>query len=60
MKTRLLSNPNQRLAGVAVAGAVLFTLMYFLTAIPRLLYPYDLDFIEGGLELLYDVCPDLF
>jgi 4-amino-4-deoxy-L-arabinose transferase-like glycosyltransferase len=51
MKARLLSNPNQRLTGMAVAGAVLFALMYLLTAIPRVLYPYDLDFIEDGIVM---------
>lgn len=36
---------------LAVLAAALFTAMYFFTAIPRLLYPYDLDFIEDGLVM---------
>ncbi len=31
--------------------ALLFSVMYFATAIPRLFYPYDLDFVEDGLLL---------
>jgi hypothetical protein len=32
-----------------VVVAVVFAGMYFLTAIPRVLYPYDLDIVEDGL-----------
>jgi len=36
---------------LAVAGAGAFVGLYLTAAGPRLLYPYDLDFIEGGLLL---------
>lgn len=36
-------------ASIAVAIASLFAVMYFVTAIPRLFYPYDLDFIEDSM-----------
>ena len=35
-------------AGVVLAAAV-FAGMFFFTALPRLVYPYDLDFIEDGI-----------
>ena len=35
--------------GIAVSAAVFFAAMYVVTAIPRILYPYDLDFIEDSL-----------
>lgn len=34
---------------LALFTAIVFAAMYFLTAIPRIFYPYDLDFIEDGL-----------
>ncbi len=34
---------------LAVAAAALFAGLYVFTALPRLLYPYDLDFIEDSL-----------
>jgi 4-amino-4-deoxy-L-arabinose transferase-like glycosyltransferase len=37
------------LKGLVAGAAVFFGVMYVITAIPRLLYPYDLDFIEDGL-----------
>lgn len=36
---------------LALLTAIVFAAMYFLTAIPRIVYPYDLDFIEDGLLL---------
>lgn len=36
------------LPALAVAGAFLFAGMYVLTAVPRLLYPHDLDFLENN------------
>ena len=42
-------NSYQVLAGITVLVAVAFALMYFVTAIPRILYPYDLDFVEDGM-----------
>jgi 4-amino-4-deoxy-L-arabinose transferase-like glycosyltransferase len=41
-------NHNGILWRLAVLIAILFAVLYFFTAIPRLLYPYDLDFIEDG------------
>lgn len=42
--------PFDRFAKIALLVAALtFTLAYFLAAIPRLLYPYDLDFVEDGI-----------
>jgi 4-amino-4-deoxy-L-arabinose transferase-like glycosyltransferase len=35
--------------GLALFTAAVFAAMYFWTAIPRVFYPYDLDFIEDGL-----------
>ena len=32
-----------------VATAVIFIAMYLFAAIPRIFYPYDLDFIENGI-----------
>jgi hypothetical protein len=32
----------------AIVASVLFAAMYFVTAIPRVLYPYDLDFLEDS------------
>jgi 4-amino-4-deoxy-L-arabinose transferase-like glycosyltransferase len=37
--------------GMARGTALVFIVMYFFTALPRLGYPYDLDFIEDGLLL---------
>lgn len=37
------------LAGFTLGVAAIFVAMYLATAIPRVLYPYDLDFIEDGL-----------
>jgi hypothetical protein len=34
---------------LALLTAIVFAAMYFLTAIPRIFYPFDLDFIEDGL-----------
>jgi hypothetical protein len=34
---------------LAVFAAAVFAAIYFITAIPRVLYPYDLDFVEDGL-----------
>jgi len=34
---------------LAVGVACLFAAMYFVTALPRILYPYDLDFIEDSM-----------
>lgn len=42
---RLIASPT----ALAVAAAGLFTGLYLFTAWPRLLYPYDLDFIENGM-----------
>lgn len=36
-------------AGVVVVAAAVFASMFFITALPRLAYPYDLDFIEDGM-----------
>ncbi len=33
---------------LAVSAAALFTIMYVATALPRLVYPYDLDFLEDS------------
>jgi 4-amino-4-deoxy-L-arabinose transferase-like glycosyltransferase len=39
-----------RFARIAILLATAtFTIAYFLVAIPRLLYPYDLDFVENGI-----------
>src|SRR5688500_7358515 len=35
-------------SGVVLAAAV-FIAMFFVTALPRLLYPYDLVFLEGSM-----------
>lgn len=32
-----------------VASAALFAVLYFVTALPRIFYPYDLDFIEDSM-----------
>ena len=37
--------------GLAVAVAILFTAVYFAAALPRLVYPYDLDFLEDSVLL---------
>lgn len=37
------------LPAVAVLAALAFAAMYLVTALPRLAYPYDLDFIEDGM-----------
>jgi hypothetical protein len=34
---------------LALLAAVIFAIMYFSTALPRLVYPYDLDFIEDSM-----------
>ncbi|MEW5961029.1 MAG: hypothetical protein AB1801_25155 [Chloroflexota bacterium] len=42
--------PAQRwLSQLALVAAAAFAAMYLLTAMPRLVYPYDLDFIEDGI-----------
>lgn len=48
-----LRNANKSLVlpGLAVLAAIVFAAMYFFTALPRVVYPYDLDFIEDGLLL---------
>src|SRR5262245_12977772 len=33
----------------AVLAAIFFIVLFFFTALPRLLYPYDLDFIEDSM-----------
>jgi len=38
-----------RLSSVAVVAASLFAAMYFVTALLRIFYPYDLDFIEDSM-----------
>lgn len=35
--------------GLAVTGAGVGVALYLFTALPRLIYPYDLDFIENGM-----------
>ncbi len=44
MKSLLRHAPQ----GLAVAVAIAFTAMYFAAALPRLVYPYDLDFLEDS------------
>lgn len=44
-------NPSSLLPWLAVLAALLFAGMYLFTALPRLVYPYDLDFIEDGMLL---------
>lgn len=34
---------------LALVAALVFALMYFATALPRIVYPYDLDFIEDSM-----------
>jgi hypothetical protein len=48
---KYLSGPRRLLAlpTLALGAAVIFSGMYFVAAIPRVFYPYDLDFIEDGL-----------
>jgi hypothetical protein len=47
--TDQLSTVSPRLRRLVVGMALLFAVMYLATALPRVYYPYDLDFIEDGL-----------
>lgn len=46
---RQLSWVSAAAQGLTLFAAIVFAIMYFLTALPRIFYPYDLDFIEDGL-----------
>ncbi len=48
-KSFWLAHSNRILIWTVLLAAILFAALYFLTAIPRLLYPYDLDFVEDGI-----------
>jgi 4-amino-4-deoxy-L-arabinose transferase-like glycosyltransferase len=48
-KDILISKPSQILRRLVIFTALVFAAMYFLTAIPRIFYPYDLDFVEDSM-----------
>jgi len=51
MSARNSLGPRQDgiLGWLAIFVAIVFAAMYFLTAVPRVVYPYDLDIVEDGL-----------
>lgn len=49
IKNPLNSVQPQMLRWPAMLAAVVFAAIYFYTALPRVFYPYDLDFIEDGM-----------
>jgi len=42
---------SRALRPLALSAALLFALMFFATALPRVAYPYDLDFIEDSMMM---------
>lgn len=41
--------PAAALRGLVFLAALVYTAMFFFTVLPRVFYPYDLDFIEDGI-----------
>ena len=46
---RLANAITAALRWLAILAALIYTAMFFFTALPRVFYPYDLDFIEDGM-----------
>ncbi len=47
--SQLVQRASHHVSHLAVIVALIFSAVYFFVAIPRVVYPYDIDFVEDGM-----------